>query len=168
MIIGELTAGVRIQLEKASSRHPISEDRQFREIMLKLLFYQMPKPAKRGGRDGPRGAHAIGRRGSPLAAPWKGVGALAHLWRSAFAYLIPQKPYDGESPRGNIPPPPRGGNHRERKSSPAGRNLPGKFLPGGGRSSPSSSSSRWTSSGSSSSSSPPPSPPSPLHHLVPL
>jgi hypothetical protein len=49
MIIGELTAGVRIQLEKASSRHPISEDRQFTENIQMFLFYQMPEPAKRGG-----------------------------------------------------------------------------------------------------------------------
>ena len=82
MIIGELTAGVRIQLEKASSRHPISEDCQFREIMLKLLFYQMPEAAKRGGRDGPRGAHTIGRRGQGAhrAGVWFGhLGALLRL-----------------------------------------------------------------------------------------
>ena len=54
------------------------------------------------------------------------------------------------------------------KSSPAGSNLLGKFLPGGGRSKPSSPSSSWTSLGSSSSSpssSPSPSPPL---HSVPL
>ena len=51
------------------------------------------------------------------------------------------------------------------KSSPAGSNLSGKFLPGGGRSKPSSSSSSWTSLGSSSPSSPSPSPPL---HSVPL
>jgi hypothetical protein len=49
MIIGELTAGVRIQLEKASSRHPISEDQQFTENIQMFLFCQMPEPAKRGG-----------------------------------------------------------------------------------------------------------------------
>jgi hypothetical protein len=31
MIIGELTAGVRILLEKGPSRHHISEDQQFQE-----------------------------------------------------------------------------------------------------------------------------------------
>ena len=51
------------------------------------------------------------------------------------------------------------------KSSPAGSNLPGKFLPGEGRSSPSLPSSTWTSLGSSSPSSPSPSPPL---HSVPL
>ena len=57
-------------------------------------------------------------------------------------------------------------NNRE-KSSPTGRNLPGKFLPGGGKSSPSSPLSRWTSLGSSSSSSSS-SPSSPPLHSVPL
>ena len=56
--------------------------------------------------------------------------------------------------------------HQREKSSPAGRNLPGKFPSGGGKSSPSSPSSSWTSLGSSSSSSPPPTPSSPPLHLV--
>jgi hypothetical protein len=39
MIIGELTTGVRILLEKGPSRHHISEDQQFRENTHKFIFY---------------------------------------------------------------------------------------------------------------------------------
>jgi hypothetical protein len=38
MIIGELTAGVRILLEKGPSRHHISEDQQFRKISKNSYF----------------------------------------------------------------------------------------------------------------------------------
>jgi hypothetical protein len=38
MIIGELTAGVRILLEKGPSRHHISEDRQFQENTRNVYF----------------------------------------------------------------------------------------------------------------------------------
>ena len=43
-------------------------------------------------------------------------------------YLPPGKPRRGDRPR-NIPPPPRDGNHRERKSSLAGRSCRGNSLP---------------------------------------
>jgi hypothetical protein len=48
MIIGELTAGVRILLEKGPSRYHISEYRQFPENTQKFLFCQMPEEARRG------------------------------------------------------------------------------------------------------------------------
>jgi hypothetical protein len=47
MIIGGLAAGVRILLEKGPSRHHISEDQQFQEIIQKIILYQMTKVAKR-------------------------------------------------------------------------------------------------------------------------
>ena len=48
MIIGELTAGVRILLEKVLSRYNILEERQFLENIQKFLFCQMPEGARRG------------------------------------------------------------------------------------------------------------------------
>lgn len=47
MIIGELTVGVGILLEKGPSRYHISEDQQFPENTQKFLFCQMPEEAKR-------------------------------------------------------------------------------------------------------------------------
>ena len=90
MTIGELTAGVRIQLEKASSRHPISEDRQFMENIQKFLFYQMPEAAKgeaEMGHEGPTPPHGAG---PTLVAPGPVVDALAHLRRRPFAYFFVQ------------------------------------------------------------------------------
>jgi hypothetical protein len=49
MIVGELTARVRILLEKARSRYNISEDLQFPENTQKFLFCQMTEVARRGG-----------------------------------------------------------------------------------------------------------------------
>jgi hypothetical protein len=40
MIIGELATGVRILLEKGSSRHHISEDQQFQRNTQKFIYYQ--------------------------------------------------------------------------------------------------------------------------------
>jgi hypothetical protein len=77
-------------------------------------------------------------------------------------YCHPQKPKSGGSDIDTAAS--AGWKTPREKSSPAGRNQPGKFFPGEGRSSPSSSSSHWNSSGSSSpssSSSAPSSPPSP-------
>ena len=48
MVIGELTAGVRILLEKGPSRYNISEEQQFPENIQKFLFFQMPEGARRG------------------------------------------------------------------------------------------------------------------------
>jgi hypothetical protein len=47
MIIGELAARVRILLEKGASRHHISEDQQFQEIIQKIIYYQKTKVARR-------------------------------------------------------------------------------------------------------------------------
>jgi hypothetical protein len=49
MIIGELTTGVRILLEKGLSRYHISEDQQFPKNIQKFLFCQMMEVAKRRG-----------------------------------------------------------------------------------------------------------------------
>ena len=74
MIIGELTTGTRIQLEKGPSRHHISEDQQFVENILEFLFCQIPEAAKTGGKGGPPWAHTMPWRGHPLgrAAMWCG------------------------------------------------------------------------------------------------
>jgi hypothetical protein len=49
MIIGELTAGVKILLEKGLSIYHISEDQQFPENTRKFLFCQMIEVARRRG-----------------------------------------------------------------------------------------------------------------------
>jgi hypothetical protein len=49
MIIGELTAEVRILLEKGLSRYHISEYQQFQENTQKFLFCQMMEVATRRG-----------------------------------------------------------------------------------------------------------------------
>jgi orotate phosphoribosyltransferase-like protein len=49
MIIGELTAGVRILLEKGLARYNISEDQQFSENTQKFLFCQKTEVARRRG-----------------------------------------------------------------------------------------------------------------------
>jgi orotate phosphoribosyltransferase-like protein len=49
MIIGELTAGVRILLEKGLSSYNISEDQQFSKNTQKFLFSQMTEVARRRG-----------------------------------------------------------------------------------------------------------------------
>jgi hypothetical protein len=49
MVIGELTAGVRILLEKGLSRCHISEDQKFLENTHKFLFCQMMEVARRRG-----------------------------------------------------------------------------------------------------------------------
>jgi hypothetical protein len=49
MIIGELTTGVRILLEKGPSRHYISEDQQFQENTQKFIFHWKMEVARRKG-----------------------------------------------------------------------------------------------------------------------
>jgi hypothetical protein len=49
MIIGELTARVRILLEKGPSRHHISEDQQFQENTQKFIFHRKTEVARRRG-----------------------------------------------------------------------------------------------------------------------
>jgi hypothetical protein len=57
MIIGEFTAGVRIQLEKGLSRYNIFEDQKLSENTQKFLFGQKTAVARRRGRGEPPGAH---------------------------------------------------------------------------------------------------------------
>jgi hypothetical protein len=57
MIIGELTAGVRILLEKGPSRHYISKDQQFQENTQKFIFFRKTEVARRRRRGEPPGAH---------------------------------------------------------------------------------------------------------------
>jgi hypothetical protein len=83
MIIGELTAGVRILLEKGLSRYNISKDQQFLENTQKFLFCQKTEVARRRGRDNPPGTHTTPRRGP----------ALAHLCQCPFVYIIFPKTY---------------------------------------------------------------------------
>jgi hypothetical protein len=55
MIIGELAAGVRILLEKGSSRHHISEDQQFQRNTEKFIYYKKTKVAKRRSQEEQQG-----------------------------------------------------------------------------------------------------------------
>jgi hypothetical protein len=57
MISGELTAGVRILLEKGPSRHHISEDQQFQRNTQKFIYYQKTKVARRIKRGEQQGGH---------------------------------------------------------------------------------------------------------------
>jgi hypothetical protein len=84
MIIGELAAGVRILLEKGTSRHHISEDQQFQEIIQKIIFYQMTKVAKRRERGEQPGTHTTYWRGLALAAPpWPmSANVPSRIWSS--------------------------------------------------------------------------------------
>jgi hypothetical protein len=103
----------------------------------------------------------------PLATSACGEATLAHHYYRALAYIVvPENLSQGGSEIDTVAS--AGQKTPREKSSLAGRNLPGKFLPGEGRSLPSSSSSRWTSSGSSSPSSSAAisSPPSPRHPAV--
>ena len=80
------------------------------------------------GHEGPTPPHGAG---PTSAAPGHGVAALAHLWRSPFVYLFPRNP----KTRGaieKIPPPPQGGNHRERKALRQGEICRGNSFPEGG------------------------------------
>jgi hypothetical protein len=88
MIIGELTAGVRILLEKGLSRYNIFGDQQFSKNSQKFLFCQKTEIARRRGWDGPPGAHTTPRRGPALVAPPGGVAALAHHCQCPFVYII--------------------------------------------------------------------------------
>jgi hypothetical protein len=88
MIIGELAAGVRILLEKAPSRHHISEDQQFQENTQKFIYYQKTKVARRGERKEQQGPTPPGGAGQPLAAPPWGEATLAHFCHRPLAYIV--------------------------------------------------------------------------------
>jgi hypothetical protein len=74
MIIRELTAGVRILLEKGPSRRHISEDQQFQENTQKFIFHRKTEVARRIGRGEPPRAHTTRWRGPALgrATQWCG------------------------------------------------------------------------------------------------
>ena len=133
MIIGELTTGVRILLEKRPSRYNISEDLKFPENIQKFLFCQKTGEARRRAGGGPQGGHTTPRRGPALGRAWAWCGHPSPLLPMPLRVFHPP-----ENPK------PRGAtreifcrrceaeNTRERESSPTERNLPGKFPPGGG------------------------------------
>src|SRR5215217_621788 len=133
IIIGGSSTGARILLEKAPSERNISEDQLWKGISRKFLFFQMTEGAKRGRREGPLWAQTIRRRG-----PWPGRATLCSGGPTApfasFSSRTPssRKPKPQRGPHEGLQPPLRGGEHQREKSSPAGRNPPGKFPPGGG------------------------------------
>jgi hypothetical protein len=93
MIIGGLSAGVRILLEKGLSRHHISEDRQFQENTEKFIFYQKTKVARRRERGEQLGAHTTRWHGPApgRATQWCGhPGPL--LPAPPRVYCRPRKP----------------------------------------------------------------------------
>src|SRR4051812_27696874 len=77
------------------------------------------------------------RRGPPLGRAYRGCGPPGPplVPPSRLYCLLETLIHEGYHRK--ISPPLRGGKHRERKSSPADRFLPGKFLPEEGISSPS-------------------------------
>jgi hypothetical protein len=61
MIIGGFAAGVRILLEKGSSRHHVSEDQEIPEKYQEIIFCQKTEVARRRRREEPQGG--LTRRG---------------------------------------------------------------------------------------------------------
>ena len=133
----------------------------------RILFLQQTSGARRATGVGPQGDQTPPRHGPNHGRAWAPPGGpvsppvppLSRIWpiwpknhRGRFKEIFRHR-IGGE-------------NHRERKNSPAGRNLLGKFLPREGRSSPSSLS--WDSSGSSSTPSSPTKPSSPQLHSISL
>jgi hypothetical protein len=55
MIIGGFAAGVRILLEKAPSRHHVSEDQEIPKKYQKIIFRQKTEEARRRRREEPQG-----------------------------------------------------------------------------------------------------------------
>jgi hypothetical protein len=84
MIIGELSAGVRILQEKGSSRHHIFEDQQFQKNTQKFIFHHMMKLARRREREEQPGAHTT---------RWHGLGpGRATHWCGHPGPLLPSPP----------------------------------------------------------------------------
>jgi hypothetical protein len=89
MIIGELATGVRILLEKGTSRHQISEDQQFQGNTQKFIYCQKTKVAgRRLSERSSRGATPPGDAGPPLAAPPWGEATLAHFCHCPLTYIV--------------------------------------------------------------------------------
>ena len=112
----------------------------------------------------PRGPHNLVARMDPRRTS-RGCGCPGTLGSTPFRVLLPPVTLRRNTSSTESSAASTGRKLAREKSSPAGRNLSGKFLPGGGRSKPSSPSSSWTSLGSSSLLSPSP---SPSLHSVPL
>ncbi|KAK1668135.1 hypothetical protein QYE76_056294, partial [Lolium multiflorum] len=123
-----LRTGARILLEKAPSGCNILEDQLWKEILPKILFFQMTKEARRGSQVDPRWAHTIGRRG-----PWPGR---ATMWCGAPQPLSPpflRKTLRPEESHRDPHEDSRlcGAENTREKELSGGQN-PGKFPPGGG------------------------------------
>jgi hypothetical protein len=125
---------------KRPSRHHVSEDREIPENTRNLYFTRRLKNPEGGGERSHRVGSPIGGAGPSLAAPACGEATLAHYYHRPFTYIIiPENLSQGGS---EIDTTASAGQKTPReKSSLAGRNLAGKFLPEEGRSSSSSSSS---------------------------
>jgi hypothetical protein len=63
MIIGGFAVGVRILLEKGSSRHHVSEDQEIPEKYQKIIFRQKIEGARRRRREEPQGGLTTRGRG---------------------------------------------------------------------------------------------------------
>ena len=133
MIIGEITAGARILLEKGPSRYHSSEDQQFAENTQKFLFFQIPEEDKRGGKGGPPWAHTMPWRGHLLgrAATWCGGPGPPHPvplrvlhTTETLRHREPSRKYSAASTRRK--------NHRERKALRQGEICRGNSFPEGG------------------------------------
>lgn len=129
----DLSVGVRNQLEKAPSRSYISEATKITRKYISQYFvgsWEEPKDGVEGGGDVVSRWHP-GMTPS-LDMPRGLLEPMSHLWHSPLAYISCwRKTYRGRL-RGNIQLPPWGRNIIERKSSPIGRILLGKFSPRGG------------------------------------
>ena len=121
--------------------------------------------AKRGDPGGARGAHTTWWCGWTPRRASRVCGCPGPPGATPFRVLHPPITLRHNTSSTESSAASTGWKLAREKSSPAGSNLPRKFLPRGGRSKPSSLSSNWTSLGSSSPSSPSPSPPL---HSVPL
>src|SRR3954464_3154208 len=148
----------QILMEKAPSRHHIYEDQKLRAKLFYEVLYQKTEIARRRRPGGPQGPHTCPRRGGPPGRAWAGCGHPGPPLAEPLHVLYPLgvKTLKIASQKSSTAA--TGRETQREENSPAGRNLPGKFLPERGKSSPSSPPSRWTSSGSSS---PSPSPSSP-------
>jgi hypothetical protein len=132
--------------KKGPSRHHISKYWKILAKYPEINILPEDGGSQKGRSKGAAGPHTTRWRGPSLATPPWGEATLAHSSHHPLAYRVfPQNLSREGGPE--IDSATSAGRKTQReKSSPAGRNLSGKFLPGEGRSSPSPS--RRTSSGS--------------------
>src|SRR3954449_10804691 len=131
-------------MEKATPRHHIYEDQKLREKLYYGVLHQKTEIAKRRGSGGPQGAHTCSSRA------WAGCGHPGPPLAEPLRVLHPLGVKTLKISSQNSSAAAAGRETQREENSPAGRNLPGKFLEERGKSSPSSPPSSWTSSGSSS------------------